>query len=240
VTWIYSVVTSFLVILVTMLASVVTLLLSVFDNRKWEDLCVLFWCRSVLWLADVTVQTRGFENLPPIGQGVIYVFNHASLFDIPVLHGILPRSFRFGAKAELFKIPLFGWAIKKGRALKIERANLSSVIKVYEVAKHRVALGESFILAPEGTRQAGDQIGHFKTGPFILAIQANATVVPVVLKGVEKILPRNKRLLQWGIKDRSVQLQVLKPIATSGLTLDDRSDLRDRVQKAMEDAFREL
>ena len=111
-------------------------------------------------------------------------------------------------------------------------------MEVYASAKLRIDAGESFILAPEGTRQSGvTSVGEFKSGPFILAIQAQALIVPIVLKHVDRIVPKDSALIKWGIKDRSVMLQVLKPISTSGLNAGDRVALKDQVQKLMNDAY---
>lgn len=197
------------------------------------------WCRVLLKLAGLRVEVKGLENLPRKGVGAIYVFNHFSLYDIPVLHAMVPRSFRFGAKSELFKIPFFGWAMRSAHALEIHRTNLSSVIRVYDAAKARVANGEGFVLAPEGTRQRSPHVGAFKTGPFILAINAQAPIVPIVLVNVEKVIPKGKLMINWNW-ERKILLEILPIVETRELKLEDRDRLKNQVHDSMVSAFSRL
>lgn len=221
-------------ILFTMVMAIVVILSTYCHRREWEDRVVMFWSKGLLLLAGVRVRVFGLEKLPR--AGVIFVFNHFSLYDIPVIHAVVPKSFRFGAKAELFKIPIFGPSMARAKALKIERSNLNSVIRVYDEARDRVSRGESFILAPEGTRQKDARIGEFKTGPFILAINAKAPIVPIVLKNVEKVIPKGHLLLRYDWP-RIVELHILDPIPTAHLTLENREELKDKTRAIMVQAF---
>ena len=126
----------------------------------------------------------------PEKEGFLYTFTHSSQFDILVMYGYSPRSFRFGAKAELMKIPIFGHAVRMAGTLPIARGELSKVIEVYRQAEKRVANGEAFALAPEGGRRKTKDIGNFKTGPFIFAINAKMPIVPLVMYGVDEVLAK--------------------------------------------------
>src|SRR5205823_2559565 len=157
-------------------------------------------------------------------------FNHQSHVDIPSIHSTIRRRLRFGAKIELFKIPIFGAAIRAAGVLPIARANRDEVYRVYRQAAAKLAAGWSFILAPEGTRQREPRIGPFKRGPFVFAIDAQVPLVPIVLKGTFDVLPKSSRLVNVGAWSRTVTLHALPPVETKGLGRDDVTRLMDEVR----------
>ncbi|MBX9769131.1 MAG: 1-acyl-sn-glycerol-3-phosphate acyltransferase [Bdellovibrionales bacterium] len=228
---------SLLVGAMTLVFSLIYVVAEIFKSAKWEDWVVTTWPRLSVKIAGLDVSVSGLEKIPKTG-GFLYLFNHQSHFDILVCHAVLPSRFRFGAKAELFNVPLFGWALAASGALRIERANLQSVIKVYDVAKERIRRGEKFILAGEGTRHPRDEIGPFKTGPFVLAIQAQSVIVPVVLNSVGHVMHKGWPFIRYDWS-RKVSLRVLDPIPTSSFSVDQRGALRDLVRDKMLAAFEE-
>jgi 1-acyl-sn-glycerol-3-phosphate acyltransferase len=203
----------------------------IFRNRKIEDMIVLIWTRGACWLFGVKVEVQGLENRPQ--GGFIYVFNHTSFFDIFAMNGFL-GSFRFGAKIELFRIPIFGWAMRRAGILPIARDRRDEVFKVYKEAEMRIKAGERFALAPEGTRQEKEQLGKFKTGPFVFAINAKAPIVPVVLKGAAPIWPKGKLIPNWGAWSSRITIKVLPPIYAQTYTMERRPELQDHVRSIME------
>lgn len=218
-------------ILCSMSLVVVNLILK---NRKIEDAIVTIWTRGACWLFGVEVEVQGLENRPD--GGFIYVFNHTSFFDIFAMNGYL-GSFRFGAKIELFRIPIFGWAMKRAGILPIARDRREEVFKVYKEAELRIRAGERFALAPEGTRQETEHLGKFKTGPFIFAINAKAPIVPVVVRGAAPIWPKGKLIPNWGVWNSKITIKVLPPIDAKAYSLDRRPELQDRVRTLMEPYF---
>ena len=215
----------------TVLCSSLIILINVlFNNRKWEDQIVYLWTRPVCWMFGVKVVTKGLENRPP--GGFIYVFNHTSFFDIFAMSGWL-GSFRFGAKIELFKIPIFGMGMRRAGILPIARERREEVFKVYKAAEARIANGERFALAPEGTRQTTEQLGAFKSGPFILAINAHAPIVPVVVKGASAIMPKGHWIPNWGVWSRTITLEVLPAVDVAPYTVETRPQLQERVRGMM-------
>lgn len=204
------------------------------NKRSLEDHIVVFWTRNACRLFGVKVEVKGLENIPP--GGFLYVFNHTSFFDIFAMNGWL-GSFRFGAKIELFKIPIFGPAMRRAGILPIARSQREEVFKVYSAAEARIKGGERFALAPEGTRQETERLGPFKAGPFIFAINAKAPIVPVIVKGAAAILPKGHIIPNWGVWKQTVTLEVLPPVSSQGYTLDQRPLLQEKVRKIMEPYF---
>ncbi len=219
----------------TMLCSLAMIVVNLtMKNRPLEDKIVVFWTSNACRMFGVKVEVKGLENRP--SGGFLYVFNHTSFFDIFAMNGYL-GSFRFGAKIELFKIPVFGPAMRRAGILPIARDRREEVFKVYRESEARIKAGERFALAPEGTRQKTERLGPFKSGPFIFAINAHAPIVPVVIKGAAAILPKGHIIPNWGVWSRTVTLHVLPPVDPSEYTIETRPQLQERVRKMMEPYF---
>lgn len=207
----------------------------VLNNRTLEDEIIYYWTRVICWMFGVKVKVVGLENRP--AGGFIYVFNHSSFFDIFAMAGYL-GSFRFGAKIELFKIPVFGWAMRRAGILPIARERREEVFKVYREAEARIKAGERFALAPEGTRQPDEKVlGKFKSGPFVFAINARAPLVPVIVKGASGVMPKGDFLPNWGRWTSTITLHVLPPVDTSSFTVETRPQLQEKVREMMAGYF---
>ena len=198
--------------------------------RNIQDLVVGFWAKSSLFIFGVSIKVYGIEKLPK--GGYIGLFNHTSNFDILAVQSLIPR-IRFGAKIELFKIPIFGHAMAAARALPISRAQRTEVMKVYEEAEVRLAKGECFILSPEGTRQKEEKLGPFKSGPFLFALSAQVPVVPVAIKGASKIQAKGSFLPNSHQWISQIEVSFGDPIATTGLTADSKKLLQSKVYDSL-------
>ncbi|MDQ6926955.1 MAG: 1-acyl-sn-glycerol-3-phosphate acyltransferase, partial [Candidatus Eremiobacteraeota bacterium] len=132
----------------------------------------------------------------------------------------LPR-YSFVAKAELFRVPLFGAAARAVGTIPIDRDNRAAAFQSYEDAVVQIREGRSVVVFPEGTRGTTYAIRPFKKGPFVLAIAAGVPVVPTLLYGTIKVLPRGSLWLRAG----RVDLHLLEPVATAGLGYDAREAL---------------
>lgn len=202
-----------------------------FNSRKIDDVVVKFWSWVSCYGCGVKVRLVGGEKIPP--GGFVLLFNHTSFFDIFALHYAIPK-IRFGAKIELFKIPVFGFAMRRAGALPIDRGNREEVFRIYEDAQKRLLRGERFVLAPEGTRQEDeDKLGPFKSGPFVFAINAKAQILPVVLKGAAGILPKNSILPNTKSWTSTITIHVLDPISTEGFDSSRRQELQKIVYDRM-------
>lgn len=206
--------------------------------RRLDDLIIdWFWSWPILLIAGIKVEVSGQENVAQGSKGCLLLFNHSSFMDIPVLYGYFPRTFRFGAKIELFRVPFFGVAMKAVGVLPIDRSKREKVMKVYEEAEARVAAGESFALAPEGTRSDRPEIRTFKRGPFEFAINAGADLVPVVLVGAFEVLPRNSILVNLGQWRRTVKMIITPRISTTGLSVEQFEIVQSKARQQMEPLF---
>jgi 1-acyl-sn-glycerol-3-phosphate acyltransferase len=211
---------------------VITLLLLRFPRRIVDIAVGPLWCGTMVRLSGMIPEVRGEENVPR-DKGCLFLFTHASHMDIPLLFHCSPKSFRFGAKISLFKIPLFGPAMRMAGTLPIARENRSQVMEVYREAEARVAAGEAFALAPEGTRRVGDRIKDFKSGPFFFAINAKMPIVPVVMCGVDRILSKKSIAINPDRWSRKVGVHFLPAIETKDIPIEDVRKLRDEVRDLM-------
>lgn len=217
-------------IIIMVLGSIIIVGHYLFQSRTFGDRITSLWGRLCCQLSGVKVITHGLENRPD--GGCLYLFNHSSFFDIFALVSALP-GVRFGAKAELFKIPIFAQAMKVMNNLPIARDNRDEVYKIYEESKARFAQGEQFALSPEGGRFYSDQLSPFKAGPFIFAISAGAPVVPVVVLGAYQALPKGSFLFNKDKWYHEIHIKILPAISTVGYSLDNRKELQLKVYEKM-------
>ncbi|MCP3673035.1 MAG: 1-acyl-sn-glycerol-3-phosphate acyltransferase [Gammaproteobacteria bacterium] len=122
---------------------------------------------------------------------IILMCNHSCLYDIPVSFVAVPGSIRMLTKKELFKIPVLGTALTKGGFVSIDRQNSKQARKDLKCAKAELEKGVMLWVAPEGTRSRDGRIHRFKKGGFHLAIETKATIVPIGIRGINKVLPSN-------------------------------------------------
>lgn len=213
-----------LVGLTSTLAPVVSVL--AIPDPKNADPLMRFYAGSILRAAGVRHRVIGLENIP--GANCIFVCNHQSHFDALLLFHYLPKHARFVAKAELFKIPIFGHALKATGMIRVERTGGDKDRETINDAVSAVRERVSVIFFPEGTRSEDGTLKPFKKGAALLAIQAGAPVVPIAVAGTKEILPKGSKWIHGG--QRAV-LMVGEAMSTTGLTLNDRDALTDRMQQ---------
>ena len=193
-----------------------------------------WWSRATLWAAGAKVRLHGEENLGD-GSPRIFVSNHVSWFDVPALAAVLPR-YKFVAKAELFKVPVFGWGIRALGMVEIQRENRKAAFEAYETAAKKIREGNSVVVYPEGTRGFDYALRPFKKGPFVLAVAAGVPIVPVLLHGTIEALPRGSLRAHPG----TIDVHLLEPIPTAGYDYERRDELMQRVRESMIAAMQKL
>jgi len=225
----------------TMVLAIVVWTVSFIDpgrsRRDW--IMARAWAGFILWLAGVEVEFRGRENWPE-GKGYLILFSHTSWMDILAMSNGLPKVPRFGAKIELFRLPFFGAAMRRCGMLPIERNQRAKVLQTYKEAESRARAGESFALAPEGTRQVGHELGRFKRGPFIFAVGAQIPLLPLVIAGAQEVMPKGS----WGINSTrwrsKIIMYALAPIETAGFQESDIGMLQSKAYEAMAPVYSSL
>ncbi len=188
--------------------------------RRWVAICLAI-CR-------VEVEAEGQENIDP-RQPCVFMSNHQSNFDIAATIHTLPVSFRFVAKRELARIPIFGWALVLGGHIIIDRGNTEQAVRSLRRAAEKIRRGVNVIIYPEGTRSPTGRLAPFKSGGFHLALQAGVPIIPVSVSGSHRIAPKKSLRIRGG----RVKVVYGRPIPTAGLGPEDRKLLMERVRAAI-------
>jgi len=199
----------FLTVISFFLGIAIVLLLSLFTKNKillFQQAAHL-WAKFLVWASGIKVSVEGLDNIPK-EKPVIFVANHQGAADIPLLLAFLPIPFRFAIKTELFKIPLFGWYLKKANYFSIDREMVLSAYQTLETIVEIIKQGGSVLIFPEGTRSWDGSLGKFKRGSLMPALKSGAPLLPIAISGSYHILPRN----QWLVFPHPVKLRVGKPI----------------------------
>ncbi len=176
--------------------------------------------RLALWLSGISTEISGLEHVPA-GRSAIFVANHESNVDPPVLFTRLHPRLHVLFKAELLKLPLLGRVFMLGGFVPVVRGNREQSMASIAEAARSVAAGNNFLVFPEGTRSRTQELLPFKKGGFIMAIEAQAPIVPVAIEGGRTAM-RKGSLLVW---PAHVVVKVGEPIETRGRTMEERDDL---------------
>lgn len=192
-----------------------------------------WWAKTLLWVAGVKVRVSGEEWIS--GESPrIFVGNHVSWFDVLASAAVLPRG-KYVAKAELFRVPVFGQAIRWIGMIEIDRENRKAAFGSLERAAAKIRAGSSVVMFAEGTRGDEYALRPFKKGPFVLAITAGVPVVPMVIHGTIERMRRGS----WQIRPGIIEVTFLEPIPTAGLTYEQRAELVELARSRMATVLRE-
>jgi 1-acyl-sn-glycerol-3-phosphate acyltransferase len=195
--------------------------------------CMRTWARSICVVGGAKIVVHHPERMES-HRGVVYASNHVSWFDVFAIASVLPR-YTFIAKAELRKIPLFGWGAESAGVVFLARENRKSAFESYRGAAQRVADGTSVVVFPEGTRGPEYALRPFKKGPFVLAIAAQAPVVPVLVYGAREMMPKGS----FNIRSNTVHVHFLEPVETTGFDYERRHEVMRAVWDRMAACLRE-
>jgi 1-acyl-sn-glycerol-3-phosphate acyltransferase len=176
--------------------------------------------RAAGWMCGVRVELEGREKIAP-DFNYVFLSNHQGNFDGPVLCHAIPRDWKALIKKEMMQLPVLSLVLKRVQFVPIERSNPKKAHAGIEAGARLLAQGHSFIAFPEGTRSRNGRLGDFKKGVFVMAIQAQAPVMPVTILGSAAIQPPGKYFIRPGF----IRVIFHDPIPTAGMTLEDREKL---------------
>lgn len=187
-------------------------------------------------LAGIKRFAEGTEHVVP-GRAAVYCVNHASHLEAPVIMPFLSPLFPYLIalyKKEMRRMPLLGKVWEVGGFIPVDRKDRAQSDAAIALAVERLRGGYSFLVFPEGTRSHDGELQPFKKGAFILAIQAQAPIIPVAIIGTGKAMRRGSRLI-W---PATVQVRFGTPVPTTGLTYEDRDhlveDVRSRIGRMLQ------
>lgn len=201
-------------------------------NRSWIDITMQQWAQRILTIFDITCVVHNPHHIAPQkGHPTIIMCNHSSLLDIPITYSAFPNvSLRMLAKKELFRIPLFGRAMRKTEFPSVDRKNRHQAIKDLATVADLLNSGIVMWIAPEGTRSGDNHVGPFKKGGFITAIQSKATIIPIGIRGAYDAIPARSLHITLGTK---AEIHIGKPIDAAQFTLENKETLIHEVREAI-------
>lgn len=206
---IYSLFLYSLSVISVVIATSIALLFVPFTKPKTRpfQIAAHIWARFLISFSRIKMSASRIKNIPN-DKPVLLVSNHQGMADIPLLLAYLPVHFRFVIKKELFKIPIFGWYLKKAGYLSIDRTSVLRGYRTLEKVAEVIKTGESILIFPEGTRTKTGKLGKFKKGSLLPALKSGAPIIPIAISGVFNIIPPGT----WLINPGPVKLHIGKPI----------------------------
>lgn len=222
-----------LIWLYTIVLGTLSLLSSLFDSGGvLQHKFARLWSRMILGTIGTTVTVDGLDKIDTT-KAHVYVVNHLSALDIPVLYVSLLFQFRILAKRELFRYPFMGWHLRRSGQIPVVLDNPKASIRSLQMAVAAVKRNMSLLVFPEGGRSRDGQLQPFMGGAFFAAIRAQADIVPMAIVGTYETL----RMNTWHIKPRPLKLLVAEPIATAGLTTRDTEAIAARARAVIADLY---
>ena len=207
--------------------------------------CVLFGLRDAFlsygaWMMKagrlilgIDLEVAGLERLD---RKTPYVFmsNHLSFLDAPLLVTVIDRPVRFVAKRFVFRIPVLGQGMRFAGYVPLDKEGVGEgrkrIARAVELICDR---GYSFLVYPEGTRSPEGTLLPFRRGGFFLALEAGAPIVPISIKGTHELMPRGARAIRKG----TVRIVFHEPVAVSGYSPETLPELMERVRAAIASAL---
>jgi 1-acyl-sn-glycerol-3-phosphate acyltransferase len=215
------------IILATIFFGTISLIVSIFDRTGAIQIRVArVWARTLLAVSGVQVKVEGLEEILPSGS-YVFISNHLSFLDTPVVLANIPVQFRFLAKRGLFQIPFLGQHLSRAGHIPVPREDPRAAVRTMQLAAETIQRKKiSLLIFPEGGRSHNGELQPFKEGGAYIAIRAGVPVVPIAISGTRELLPWGSGIVLSG----KVSLRILKPIETPDLSLKDRGILTEQVR----------
>jgi 1-acyl-sn-glycerol-3-phosphate acyltransferase len=198
----------------------------------WKDLLYVLGHLGVrlgLLTSGISFEVIGKDNIP-VGRAAVYCSNHESNIDPPILFDALHPRMHILYKHEIDQIPILARAFRMGGFIPIDRRNKESSLRSIQAGARSLRSGNSFLIFPEGTRSRTSEMLPFKKGGFIMALEAQAPIVPVAIRGGRASMQKGSPI----IRPVTLRIRVGKPIETAGMTVAQRGDLIVTVRAEIE------
>ena len=222
-----------LFILATAAFGSVSLVASLFDGSgRIQHSIAQAWGGVLLWIALSRVQVLGSENFQR-SQAAVYVSNHLSYMDTPVVLNKLPFQFRILARHDLFKIPFIGWYLHHSGQIPVDSTNLRSTLASLNRGVKALQAGMPLVIFPEGGRSPDGHLQDFLSGPAYMAIRAQVPIIPMALIGTHELMPMHT----YHLTPRPLLLVVGAPISTAGYNSKTADALTHRIRDTISEMY---
>ena len=212
----------------TFLFGLVVILLNWSDKRnRIFKFCEFYWAKTVIFLSGIKLNIYGKENIK--NKRYIFCSNHKSALDIPIALSVINQPVVFLAKKQLFKIPIFNLILRSSGMIAVDRENKSKAKQSVDKAIEKIKLSNNSVLVyPEGTRSFKTKLKPFKKGCFIIAIKSGIPILPISIKGAEKVLNKSTLLIN---SNHEVDIYFHKEIETKNYSLENKDILLEKIRE---------
>jgi 1-acyl-sn-glycerol-3-phosphate acyltransferase len=193
------------------------------------------WSRAIVERADIRLSVSGVEQLTP-GESYVLMSSHQSLYDVPVIYRVVPGRIRMVAKQELFRVPVWGRAMRDAGFIPLDRHSRERSRQTLLDSGKILERGTSIWIAPEGTRSKDGKLGPFRKGGFHLALQSGCRIAPITIVGTRAVLPAKGAHITNGC---AVQVTLHPPIDAGAFGEARRDKLVEVVRSAIQSALPE-
>lgn len=207
----------------TAVLGTISLIAGVAGAQRLAHGCARLWSWLILATTGVNVRVEGLHRVPR-GQPFLFISNHQSFYDIPVLFWYVPYQLRIIAKESLGSFPFIGWHLRRTGHVLVRRDNPGP--QVFRQLGEMMKSGTSLVVFPEGTRSPDGRVRTFRTGIFRLAIESGYAIVPIAIRGTRHVMPKNRLTTCPG----DVEVSVFDPISPADFAIEDARALAERVQ----------
>ncbi len=192
-------------------------------------------CWWIVVFLGARVHVEGRENIPPLGESVVYAPNHNSLIDVPLFYMVLGHFPAMMAKKELFSVPVMHGCLVALGCIKIDRKGAHSIVEAIRTGCRKIEEGKSIVVFPEGTRSKTGEIGSFKNGAFKIAQRTGCAVVPVAIRNDRYLLESAHTLTPV-----DVYIKFLPKVETASLSEDEQKELGSVVENLVRKEWEKL
>jgi 1-acyl-sn-glycerol-3-phosphate acyltransferase len=218
-------------LVVTILLSTPVILFSLMRIRtRYYGWAARGWAQWMLLVSGVKVRIEGMEHAPA-GQPRIFVSNHQSWYDVFALAANIPGQYRFVAKKELARIPIFGQAWKAAGHICVDRGDRESAVRSLEEAGKLIKSdGSAVVIFAEGTRSRDGKLQPFKKGAFMVALGTGVDIIPIGISGSRQVQAKGS----WRVRPGTIRIRVGKPVPIREYSFETRDRLMERVRSEIE------
>lgn len=183
-----------LIIIITIAFALSVIIAMFIKGKKVFYKFAKIWSKLLLRISNIKINIYNTADINN-QNSYVYISNHSSLFDIPILLSILNLNTRIMYKEELEKIPIFGYCLKLSPFISVKREDKENALESFKNSIEAIKQNDSVIIFPEGTRSENGELGAFKKGAFLLALKSGKDIIPITIKDANKILPKGKIII---------------------------------------------
>lgn len=179
---------------------------------------------GILEIIGANLVVTGLDNIPE--ENSLFIANHRSLLDSPLLMAIVKEPLSFISKMEMKKVPIFSQWMQVLQCLFLDRSNSRAGLKTILQGIDNLKTGDNLAIFPQGTRSMGDEFLSFKAGSFKLAVKSGKPIVPIAIHGTDDVFENNG----MNVKPGDVHVRIFPAIETKGMTLAQQKELPQKVE----------